>query len=112
MRKSLIVLIVAVITAIAALASVSFGLSHALAVMETVSFPGMANNHMNRRNSAACDYNVTSHMNETEHMGENICSEHEDMHNQLNMTENMQSMRENGDITWSHMGNNHRGCHD
>jgi Spy/CpxP family protein refolding chaperone len=88
MRRSTIVLIVAAIVSIAAFASVSLGLSHVQAMMGTAGFSGMG-----------------------DHMGGSAYSGHEDMHNQLNMTEHMQDMYE-GNMTTSHMENNHGDCHD
>ena len=112
MRKSVIILIVASIVTIAALASVSFGLSHVQAMKETASFLGMADHYMSQGNSTGCDDNMSSYMNVTKHMGGNTYSAHEDMHNQLNMTEHMQDMHEEGNMTAPHMENNHLGCHN
>ena len=112
MRKSIIILIVASIVTIAALASVSFGLSHVQVMKETTSFSGMADHHMSQGNSTECDDNISSHMNMTKHMDGNTYSGHEDMHNQLNMTEHMQDMHEEGNMNAPHMENNHGGCHD
>jgi len=112
MRKSVITLIVASIVTIAGLASVSFGLSYVQAMKENASFSGMADHHMNQSNSTVCDDNMPSHMNVTKHMGGNTYNEHEDMHNQLNMTEHMQDMHGEGNMTGPHMENNHGGCHD
>jgi len=96
MTKSIIVLIVASIVTIAALASVSFGLNHVQTMMESVSFSGMRDHHMNYSNSTNCDGNMTSHM---------------DMHNQTNMAEYMQHMHE-GHMTASRFENNHGACPD
>ncbi len=112
MRKSVVILIVASIVTITALASVSFGLSHVQAMKETASFSGIVDHHMSQGNSAEYDDNMFSHMSVTQHMGGNTYSEHEGMHNQLNMTEHMQDMHEEGNMTASHMEDNHGGCHD
>lgn len=105
MRKSVIVLIVASIVTIAALASVSFGLNHVQAMMESGSFSGMEDHHMNYSNSAHCDGNMTSHMDGSTYSG------HMDMHNQTNMTEYMQHMHE-GHMAASRFETNHGACPD
>ena len=111
MRKSVIVLIITSIVTVAALASVSFGLSHVQVMKETASFSGMANHHVNQDNNTECDEDMSAHMNMTEHMDGNMHQRHEDMHNQLNVTEHMQDMHREGNVTAPNMENNHGGCH-
>lgn len=110
MSRSVIVLIVASMVTIAALASVSYGLSHVQALRETAGFSGMDDHHMSKSDSTSCDDNMSSQMNVTQHMGGGTYSGHEDMHGDLNMTEHMQYMHE-GNMTASSMEDIHGGCH-
>ena len=112
MRKSIIILIVGSIVMITALASVSFGLRYVQAMKESASFSGMADHHMRRGDNTKYDDNMFSHMNVTAHMGENAYIWHENMHSQLNTTEHMQTMYEEGNATAPHMENINGGCHD
>ncbi len=101
---------VASIVTIAALASVSFGLSHTRRMEESASLSAMTNHHVNQSN-AECD-TMSSHMNMTQHMTGETCNQHENMHNQLNMTEHMQGMHQEGNFAAPHMENSHGSCHD
>jgi len=112
MTRRVVVFVLASIAVIATVALVSLGLSHAQAMMDNVSFMGSTGGHMSQDDHGTCDENMSTHMNDTKHMGGNTYSAHEDMHNQLNMTEHMQDMHEEDNMTAPHMQNNHVGCHD
>ena len=112
MTRRIMVFGLASIAVIATIALVSVGLSHAQTMRENASFMMSAGGYMNQDNHGTCDENMSSHMNITNHMGGNTYSAHEDMHNQLNMTEHMQDMHQEDNMTAPHMENIHVGCHD
>ena len=112
MTRRVMVFVLASIAVIATIALVSVGLSHAQAMRENASFMRSAGGRMSQDDHRTCDENMSSHINVTKHMGGNTYSAHEDMHNQLNMTEHMQDMHEEDNMTAPHMENNHLGCHD
>ena len=112
MTRRIMVFGLASIAVIATIALVSVGLSHAQVMRENASFMGFTGGHMSQDNHETCDENMSSHMNVTKHMGGNTYSAHEDKHGQLNMTEHIQDMHTEDNMTAPHMENNHVGCHD
>lgn len=112
MSKPVMVLILASIAMVATLALVSIGLSHAQTMRENAVSMGSTGGHMSQDDRRTFDENMSTHMNANMHMGGNTYSMHEDMHNQLNMTEHMQDIHEEDNMTPPHMENNHVGCHD
>jgi hypothetical protein len=112
MSKPVMTLILASIAMVATLALVGLGLSHAQAMRENAVSMGSTGGHMSQDDRRTYDENMSSPMNVNKHMGGNTYSAHEDMHNQLNMTEHMQDMHEEDNMTAPHMENNHLGCHD
>lgn len=93
MRRSLVVLTVASIVAIAALTLVSVGLSHAQAMRENVGFMGSSMHRMGQNDQTDCDESVSTHMNATQRMHGNMYDECDDMHDRMNMTRHMGDMR-------------------
>lgn len=67
MRRSLVVLILVSMTAIAALTLVSFGLSYAQAMKQEATFMNPTGNHMSQYNHN-CGEDMSNHMNMREHM--------------------------------------------
>jgi hypothetical protein len=112
MSKPVMALILVSIAMVATLALVGIGLSHAQAMRENASFMWSAGGRMSQDNDGTCDENMPSPMNANKHMGGNTYSAHEDMHNQLNMTEHMQNMHEEDNMSPPHVENNHVGCPD
>jgi hypothetical protein len=92
MRRSFVVLLLASMAAIVTLALVSAGLSHAQTMRENATFMG-SEHRMSQNNHADCAENMSNHMNVTKYMHGNVYGECEEMHDSMNMTEHMRSMR-------------------
>lgn len=88
MRRPVAVLMLASMTAIGALALVSFGLSHGQAMKQKATFLGLAGSHIGQGNHMESDDNMSIHMNVTQHM-HGTC---EEMHYSANMTEHMRGI--------------------
>ena len=85
------ILMLVSMVAIAALALVSFELSHAQTEGENVGFMESSRHHMYQDDWTDYDGNL-AHMNETQHIQGNMYNKCEDMHESANMTRHMENM--------------------
>jgi hypothetical protein len=89
MKKSLVVLMVVSIVAIAVLALVSIGLSYGQAMKEKTAIAGLGRNHMGQYNHMDTDENMSTHMNATQHMHEDMYDTCEGLHDRMSMRQHM-----------------------
>jgi len=92
MTRRVTVFVLASIAVIATIALVSVGLSHAQAMRDHASFMGSTGGHMSQHDHGSCDEDMSTHMNATGNMPENMLDECGDMHEGMNMAGHMMGM--------------------
>lgn len=93
MRRSIAIPIAASMLAIAAAALVSVGLSHPQTMIENVGSMRSSMHGMGKNDQTECDGDMSTHMNATQHMPEDMHDGCDDVHDRMeNMTSHMRDM--------------------
>jgi hypothetical protein len=92
MKRSLVVLMLVSVVAIAVLGLVGIGLSYGQAMKEKTAIIGLGRNHMSQYSHMDTDENVPTHMNVTQHMHEDMYDACKGLHDRMSMRQHMSGL--------------------